>query len=45
MTRDQRRVHATIWTALGAILIAMLLIAMAARPQPIAAERAAESRP
>ncbi len=35
MTRTQRRVHAGVWTVLGAVLLAMLAIALAKRPEPI----------
>jgi hypothetical protein len=44
MTRTQRRVHAGVWTVLGAMLLAMLAIALVKRPEPIDAGAAFSER-
>lgn len=44
MTRTQRRVHAGVWTVLGAILLVMLAIATARRPTGIGAGAVSSER-
>lgn len=44
MTRGQRRVHASVWMVLGTILLVMLAIATARRPEGIGVRAALSER-
>lgn len=44
MTRGQRRVHASVWMVLGALLLVMLAVATARRPEGVGAGAALSER-